>query len=269
MMALTKDLAPRPALSRLSMMLRPTALDVVISPAFLESKERLAYHSIPFPQAMPTLQAFEECVYANPLLLADFASVDLLIDTPRYLLAPTAVISDDMCIDMLQGVWPSAADFAVSALADSDMSLMMAPADGILPFIRRTWLDAAICHPLHPLASYFARQGYEGSAICVSLEQGATYCVVFDGGRLVGVNSSASEAVPDRAYHLLATAKAYSQDHLSTWFMLSGDLALRNDVSAILRQMNCRVMAAPFPAAALAAGSDATIAPFPLIVTIY
>ena len=269
MTVLNKDMAPKPALCRLSMLLRPAALDVLISPIYAEAGGRLLYHTIPFPAATTTLAAFEECVYENPLLLADFGEVHLLLDADRYLLVPTDVVDDEICIDMLQAVWPDAADFAAAPLAGSDTALVMSPAEGVLPFVRRTWLDAEPLHPLHPLAAYYMRQKYTSFTICAALDTGGTGVVVIDGEKLLGANSTKMQSPSDIAYHLLATAKAYGKSHLDATYMLSGDVSLKDEVSALLRSMQCRVMAAPFPAAALAAGADSTVAPFALVATAY
>ena len=263
---ITRDMAPKPALCRLTMMLRASALDVAISSAYPQHPAGLTFCSLAFQQGAPLLEAFEECVYENPLLLSEFAQTDLLIDSPRYLLVPSSAATDDLCYDMLQAVWPDTRDFQACPIPAADSSLAMAPTDGILAFARRTWLDTAPTHPLCPLAAYFSAHAESELQLFAWLTPGSVYCLLYQDEKLIAANSANAACTADAAYFMLATASAYAADHTATRYLLCGDSALCDEASALLRNMKCTAAPAPFPAQVAAAD---THTPFPIIATIF
>lgn len=269
MATLAKDLITRPALWRMALCLRRASLDVVLSSPYDEGP--LVYRTLKFDEHLEPLAAFEEAVYENPLLLSDFSRTDILIDTPRFTIAPSEVGADDVRQGLLRALWP---DEALSVVAvpmhGTGETLLLGLDEGVRAFLARTFLDSAPGHPVSTLASYFAPMAEAGNApgrFFVNLRADGADVIGFVGGKLCVANAYAAATPEDTAYFVLASAQTADFPLEDGEIMLCGDMKARQQVAPILRDFAHKVMPAVFPSEALRLGPDAVKAPFPLIIS--
>lgn len=89
-----KELIGEPRLYNLAMRLEQDNLHVLLyRPGEPES---MVYRAIPLDTPAPTLESrLEETVYDNPLLLADFNHITVIVDTTRYAVIPDKATEGD------------------------------------------------------------------------------------------------------------------------------------------------------------------------------
>ena len=84
---LSKDMIPQPELWRCVIEMDESRLDVALFPPV--ETERLIHRTILLNPDSPSLdKAVQEAVYANPLLLSDFARIDVLVTTTDFSIVP-------------------------------------------------------------------------------------------------------------------------------------------------------------------------------------
>ena len=76
----------RPRLWRLALQLEPGLLSAVIWSTVEDST--LVHFSLQLDPTLPQAKALEEAVYAAPVLLSDFGSVDVVVRTNAYMPVP-------------------------------------------------------------------------------------------------------------------------------------------------------------------------------------
>lgn len=264
--ALTKDLVASPEHWRLAIRVGEQAVDVAINTPLED--HALIYRHFDLPQGIDPLAAFEDLIYDNPLLLADFGKVDVLIDTPRFTLVPSEIKSDELRADIMQAIWP---DPALTVLAEElpmGETLLMAVPAGLASFVRRTFLDGRISHPVGALAKYFALRSSQGNAskLYCRLRPDAVDMVGIAQGKLAVATTAEAPTPEDMAYFILATAQTAGLDLEADELCLYGSAELREQVAPLLRSMTRYVMPVIFPSEIFKAGSDALRAPFELMI---
>lgn len=263
---LTKDLVAQPQLWRLAIRVGEQSVDVAINTPLED--HALIYRHFDLTAGLDPLTAFEDLIYDNPLLLADFGKVDVLIDTPRFTLVPSDISSEDTRAEIVQSIWPDPALAIVEQALPTGETLLMAPEAGLLSFVRRTFVEGRILHPIGVLATYFAAHAGQSNAgkLYCRLRPGAVDMVGVAGGRLVAATSSEATVADDMAYFILATAQACGLSLDSDELCLYGDAELREQVAPLLRPLARYVMPVIFPSEIFKAGSDALQAPFELMI---
>lgn len=263
---LTKDLVAHPQLWRLGMRVSRQAVDVAINTPLED--HALIYRHFDLAPGMEPLAAFEDLIYDNPLLLADFGKVDVLIDTPRFTLVPSEIRSEDMRADIVQAIWPDPDVATLAQELPTGETLLMAVPSGLLSFVRRTFLEGRILHPIGVLATYFAAGSQHGTAskLYCRLRPGAVDMLGFTHGRLTVATTAEAPTVDDMAYFILATAQTYGLNLDTDEICLCGNPELREQVTPMLRQFARYVMPVIFPSEIFKAGKDALRAPFELMI---
>lgn len=248
------------------MAIRDDSVDVALICAAQDHS--LIYHNIPFDKSMPPLTAFEELIYENPVLLSEFAAVNVVIDTQRFMLIPAEIDSADARIDMMRAIWPDAALQIVDLeLPELSTRLLMAVEDGLLAFVGRTFLDARITHPIAALAEYFAPNAADGSnKIFVRLDADRADVIAFANGELRIANAFATPTAADATYYILAAAQSAGFSIADDEIFLCGDQKAREEVSPLLREFARFVMPLVVSSEITKAGKEALDVPFDLLV---
>lgn len=203
-----------------------------------ESVERsVRFSSVELPAAKTPLAALEEAVYSTPMLPADFASVTVMVDTPDFALCP-AGLDVDTLEAVARAMMPesSAADEAVTCGpfgAPADQTLVMLCESARLNFLRRTFANPRLSHPLAAVAGYLSHVNASGNPrrAWAILTADTLLTVCFDETGLRFANRWATGgSAANAAYYIMASLP---QD---CPLMIGGPAELRNAVADTVRK---------------------------------
>lgn len=204
---LTTDLIAEPGLWRLTLRLSATELHaLLLGPESCEHP--LLYHAETLTDE--TLQAVENAVYDNPLLLSDFASVNVILDFNTYTFVPKAV-PEVLVENIAQAMLPeSAGGRLLTTPLPGDMIQAGLYSADLMGFIARTFPDARLTQAVGVLAGwldYFNRQRGQSSHL-YALYRGEELMVVRFGGLGAPefINCFKAGSAADAAYYLLGAA---------------------------------------------------------------
>ncbi len=228
---LTPDLAPADLTRwRLTLKVSPSALSALILGPEGPDRAVIAHSE---PLADSTLEALENAIYDNPLLLSDFEQVNILISTSQRVIIPDEVPAD-MDEEIVQAMLPD---------SDGPRRLLSAPLPGAgriiaaidaetLSFLRRTFPDGQFTLAMAALVDASARLRPADEPVNVAFtEPGELSIISFDAeGRLTFANRFEVEGAPDCAYFILA-ALGPEAESLS----IGGNADLRNETIEQLR----------------------------------
>lgn len=234
------------------------------------------------PAAASPLRALEDAVYENPLLTQPFSRVTVLWQTPRFAVLPDFVTEPEQQAALLRAaVLPDegagtagdtapgseAAEVVCDDLGPLCSRLAFEVDAQSLGFLRRTFANPAIHHPLTPSALYFAGKHPQRprGKMLVNLRPGHTDIVVLGDHAPLLLNSYAVREPLDTCYFVLnarETLRLRDTDEI----IIAGENALRMSVSAVLRRYVRYVLPAIFPTTMFRAGRNALSTPFEIIV---
>lgn len=259
---LTREAVSDPHLWRLTLMLRPHAVEVAIMRT-VGDHEVISAH-IP----LESESDLEEAVYANPLLLAPFAHTDILVDTDSYTVVPAETARDAAAVEALRDIITEKSErlHVYTDHIDRSTAIIFTLAHSTANFISRTFGQVVPRHPLGVLARFFGQRARRGNTgkIFVHLTADTVEVIAFDTIGIAALTSFDTASDTDAAYYILAAARTAGLDVSRDEFLLAGDSTRRTAVSAILRKYASTVLPAVFPAAMHhASGLDI---PFQLIV---
>lgn len=189
---------------------------------------------IPLDKTLNPTLALEEAVYDHPFLLGEFAQVDILLPSGRFMAVPEGVDGDSA--ELLAR---DAGLFAPSGLpaekeaspahtlfmdkvgsVDAPLALMWTPEDSAAQiFMGRTWANPRFRHLLTPLVDFFTRRAAAHAsapeAIAHLRDTGGPpgtmaldlICITAE-GELNLVNSFTCSAPDDAVYYILAGCRA-------------------------------------------------------------
>lgn len=236
---LTKDTlceAPDTSLWRLYLRLRPDALEALLTgPESVGQSviyRRLGLSSPHQGDCTP----LEETVYDNPLLLGDFASVSMIIDTPRFVLLPSeaADTASKVVSFMLPGHDAPSDTVTCPLGAMGELTLAMQIDTRLLNFLRRTFTNPALHHPLTAAGNYLAHRNRTGdprrSYALLAPDQMLLFGFSAD-GTLRLANRYGITCAADAAYFIMAA----TADHTPAAMLIGGDNAMRNEITPLLR----------------------------------
>ena len=270
-----KELIGEPRLYRLAMRLETETLHVMLYRT--GEPESMVYRAIPLDAPGLTLEGrLEETVYNNPLLLADFERVTLLVDTTRYAVIPDmAAGGDTLFAEVLADrLLPDSDDERQPEVTFTPMSpggasvAMKLPAQ-LVAFLRRTFNNPDIYPAIVPLSRYFhdsSRIGHSGK-IYINLRPGSLDLLAFAGDRLDIANTFTFRESADAVYYIMSVRNMLMErDCDDRELLLSGDDTLREEITSVLREYVGYVMPATYPSTLTRAPKDALKAPFDLII---
>lgn len=258
---------------RLLMRLGVDTLDAVLYSPLHDGS--LMHRALPLdPAAESRLKAVEACVYDNKLLLGDFARISCVVESRRTVILPQGLDepADDDAAEARSLIFRSSfPDFeGETFLSPTGMAgtvMMSGDADGVLPFLKRTFFNVQISAHLSPLCRYFLSTAgrSSGRRLYAVLRAGAVDVVATDRGRLLMANTFDAPTASDAAYFILAARKLLQlPDTAET--MLAGVAAMREEVTPILRRFQPTVMPVIFPSVMFRAGKESLNSPFDLII---
>lgn len=229
--------------------------------------------SIPLDTAVTSrVEAIEEAVYDNPLLLNDFKRITVVSRSHDFCLIPTPVaavtnMASDIVTEMT-GVSDSSHKLIADNLPLLDISLCHMIDNGIYNFLSRTFNGVKFIHHLSALTRYghgtHRSTGTLNSHVFINDK--LIDIILLKGDRLLLVNSYHWQEPTDMLYYIMAARRANGIDNQSP-VVVSADHATRDHLMPLLRQYIPTVMPAIFPAAMFrAGGSEALNAPTDLVL---
>ncbi len=263
---LQTGLVRAPQMSRMTLRVNDDSLDVAIVSKVEDNS--LIYRHIPYTAtATSAIRALEEAVYDNPLLLSDFGQIDILFDTPRFIVIPEERADDDRAEEMLETLYPDIEFEPVTSRIPGGAVIAAAVNADIERFAGRTFADARRMHRIVPLCRYFGARNRSGNGgrIHVHLRPGFTDVIAYLHGRTMMANTFSSPSGMDALYYILAAAQNLRFDDSCDRMIVSGDNTLRDTLMPMLRKYYPHAMPAIFPSAMLRAGAAAMQAPFEML----
>lgn len=229
---LTKELIADTTLWRLILRISPKKLcALLIGP---ESVERsVIFHAEELGDT--SSKALENAVYDNPLLLGDFAAIDVVFSTAELVVNPrlSEMVRDDIVAAMLPD-FGEARRFESALFPGGEIDFAV-PAE-LFNFVTRTFAAARIHHSLAIDATYLSHRNMESAMAAKSYVlcegEGEMVLLTFDAhGAISHINRPQPSGATDCAYYTLLGADA------DTPIMVGGEPELRNGVCDILRKM--------------------------------
>lgn len=271
---ITNGSIEQPRLWRLALQLDKDALQAVVWSTVEDAT--LVHFSIPLDPTLPQAKALEEAVYAAPVLLSDFGSVDVVVRTNAYMLVPQGLDEETGEALMEYGcLSDDSGDVVVKAdrAAAPGIDVQWALDAGVSRFLARTFLNPdTYCHA-SVLLRYFSRKSVLGNS-------GKTYAHLHRSGAcrdvdIIAIGNDGAPAIvtthrcstdEDALYHILGTALQAGLDLRSDEILLCGSASDRDALMPLLRRYAACVMPVIFPSVAFRNGREALSAPFPLVI---
>lgn len=269
-MTLDKDLITQPQLWQLVMELTPSALCVMaFSPV---EHDAMISTEIALDPASTPLKAFQDAVYANPLLLSDFKVVTMLLPETRFMPVPHILSDTDSDRIIFRRAFPEdqaegATEILREELPGMDADILMEVNTQLLGFIRRTFNNPRITHALAPQALYFngINRLRSRGKMFVNLRGSRCDVVVLGDGAPLLLNSYPVNHPLDAVYFVMAI-RSTLDIHPEEEIILAGDTASRAAVTSLLKRYVRYVIPAIFPSVMFRAGNASLRTPFEMIV---
>jgi hypothetical protein len=265
---LNKEMIEKPSLWRLTLLLDDDSL-VVVANSTVEDAS-LLHVRLPYDAAAASpLRALEDVVYSNPLLLSDFAKVECVVRSRRFLVMPANEVDAPTREAVASKLWGDDDVTVVTDRIDTvGIDIVAAIDSKIINFLTRTFNNPRIVHHLTPLALYFSRKSRLGNSgkMYVNIRRGALDAIVFGADGLKLLNSYDYHEREDAIYYIMVAAQTAGFNFDDDEMLICGDVALREAIMPELRRYINYVMPVIFPSAMFRAGREAMNAPFELIV---
>lgn len=271
---LDKETVKSPQRSRLGLSLDRGTLHVLIKDSIADAP---VYARFQLDMSLGSAtKALEEIIYNNPVLLSDFAKVDVVLHSTDFVSVPDDIVKSGM-------EFSEAVVNASIADADSENSATFeAPVQGsgatiianddrdLINFIRRTFNNPTITHSLAVLAQYYITASTLGTAgkMYVNLHDDRLDIAIFGDEGLSLLNTFSYDDPMDAIYYIMATRSSLGIDQTSGELFLSGEASLRETITPTLRSYLGYVMPLVMPAQLIRAGAAAMEAPFDLTLLI-
>ncbi|MCH5222160.1 MAG: DUF3822 family protein [Muribaculaceae bacterium] len=264
----------QPRLWRLAMQIEGDAIRAALWSIVEDSS--LRQFTLPLDPTLSPVKAIEEAVYSTPLLLSDFAKVDVILRTQAYTVVPKGLdeearqkalrylcLSDDS--DQQQEFFHDIEECSAMVLSSAD--------DELCGFLARTFRNPKIHSHISVLMRYFGRQSLLGNRAKLythlhkSGENMQVDIVATDSsGRLMLAVTYGVSTIDDILYYVLASARQSGFNLAQDEILLCGNSGMRDVLMPRLRRYATFVMPLIFPSAALRNGREALNAPFPIVI---
>ena len=255
---LEPNLVPNPQTCRMALRVSPEALDVVIVSRVNDNA--LIWRRLPMPDSADADGAIS---------VSDFAAVDVLIDTPRFMAIPNETAADTGKVEEIFGsLYPDDEQDVIVSRATDDAAIAFSADPALTAFLRRTFgAGVRISHVIAPLVRFFAiktRLGNNGT-LHLHMDGRRATLVAFGREGLLMANTFRVNAAEDAVFYTLTAAHHLGFDNATDRVIVSGDSDLRDSVLPLLRRSLSYVMPLIFPSDIFKLGRDALRAPFELI----
>lgn len=267
---LDSSLIANPRLYNLILRIERARLDIMIYSG--ADDDSLIYRNIALEPAMPLIDALEEAVYDNPVLLGDFNSIKILLATTDYAIVPQWVGDDENLLEetvrRLLVNDDEETELIASHVPNLEVYDIIRPEVRLLAFIRRTFNNPVIMHHAIPLMRYFHYSEKLGTAgkIFVNLRNDSLDIISFDSDSPRLVNSFRFRDTMDAVYYILACREQLKGNGSDHEILLAGNSEVREAITPVLRKYVGYVMPVIFPSTMFKAAKDTMKAPFDLIV---
>lgn len=265
---LNKDLLADTSFCQLGLRLGADALDAMIYNPLEENS--LIVRNFPIGASGESrLKDIENIIYDNPLLLNDYSKVNIIVETPDFIIVPDSISSEDTLRSLVEAAHPDLPEDApliVNPLDNFGAKITTALSLQESNFIGRTFYNARIANAFVPLIRYFASQLNEGGTIrtFINVRPDSADIVVLSHNRLYLANRFRYRDAADLQYYALAATDP------SLWqcdgICITGSRLLRDELIRGLRQFRQQVTPLIFPSAMYSAGRASLNAPFDLII---
>lgn len=258
-----------PRLWRLSLLINGETMTAVLNSTVADAS--LFHFSIPLNPTLAPAKALEEAIYATPMLLADYARIDIFCSTESYTVVP-AGLSKESAVISGELAHIAEPDVDCSTHIDdtaTDARIVWAQSAQLTNFLGRTFRNVPLRAHISPLLHFFHSRAESGNGpkLFVHLTPNKIDVVAFDtGAHLLHCSTHTITGVNDAVYYILAIADRHGMLPDNADILLCGDALMRQNILPMLRRYTNSAMPMIFPSAALRAGRDAFSAPFPLIV---
>ncbi len=218
------------------------------------------------------IKSLENAVYDNPLLLSDFAHTAVLMETDKYLLIPECVTDTELQERLFAEAHPDYNPDEVELITDDVMPLhakmLMAVDKKLLGFIRRAFVNPRIYNHQTPLLRYFSDRRRHGNnaKMFTHLRKNSIDVIVYDNDGLRMANTFRFATIDDAIYYILAVRQEMGLNPEADELLISGEPALRKQITDTLKKFIALVMPVIFPGVLFRAGKCALNVPFDLIV---
>lgn len=267
---LDTSLIANPRLYNLILRIERARLDIMIYSG--ADDDSLIYRNIALDPATPLIDALEEAVYDNPVLLGDFNSIKILLATTDYAIVPQWIGDDEHLLEETARRLLVNDDEETELIAASLLHLgvcdIIKPEVRLLAFLRRTFNNPVIMHHVIPLMRYFHHSEKLGTAgkIFVNLRNDSLDIISFDSDSPRLVNSFRFRDTMDAVYYILACREQLKGNGNDHEILLAGNSEVREAITPVLRKYVGYVMPVIFPSTMFKAAKDTMKAPFDLIV---
>lgn len=205
---------------------------------------------LPLPAGSDLVHELERAVYAHEELLQPFKRVYVVLPSSHHLLVPAEVSTHSDNSVFFTSMYPHSDEYIVESRMPHTGTLMLSGCDKrIAAFIMRTFDRPTLLHPLTPLCEYFYRKSRLGNQrkMYVHLYRGVADVVCFGREGLLLANSFPFRHPNDVAYHILHVWKELGLDQRKDEVHLAGDIEIRKELSALLRNYILTVLPVIFP----------------------
>lgn len=219
------------------------------------------------------VRALEETVYDNPLLVAPFGRVDILLRSADTMAIPAGLGADAVRTALAAPIMGVDTDThtVVADAVDENYALAYPVRTAVLNFLRRTFDGASMAHPLTALARYFGQRSILGNSgkLYVNIRPGGLDLLAWAAGGPAALTSVSADTVDDMVYFILAVMQRAGLSTADDQILLCGDAGIRAGLMTQLRRFAASVMPVIMPsAAALLAGPDLQSVPFEILTLI-
>ena len=252
---LSKDMIPQPELWRCAMEFGSDRLDVALFPPV--ATERLIHRTILLnPDAPSHEKAVQEAIYANPLLLSDFARIDALIDNSEFAVVPSETAQKVEPEAILESASVDLTDKIVEvSQPDDSISIVFAVPAALAGFIRRTFFNVRINHSLAPLIA----TRLHTPAVFASITDTKVDIIATDDNNLLLANSIRCSAPEDATYYIVAVRNNMPIEQPA--IILAGNSSKTDTIETYLTKYAVAPERAEVPTALARLGKDAMTLP--------
>lgn len=206
---LDKDLITQPHLWTMGLLIGRKSIGAMFVPPV--DADDIIYRSIPLdPAAKTPLRAIEDAIYDNPLLLNSYRHVSATVDTDSFIILPDGLGDDGAAyapraIRLAAGLDDANGEPAsvVTTAAATDTSLHMELPVDLAGFLRRTFFNVNLTHPLAPIARWLSKRPDAEPCMVAALRDDRLDIVAMNGPRLLLANTFTVDGSADAAYRVL------------------------------------------------------------------
>lgn len=214
------------------------------------------------------IDAVEQIVYSHEILLQPFKRVYVVIDSTHFTFVPDELATERDKSAYYRALFPDDADHCVVAcrLPHTGAVLLSGVADRLVSFVQRTFDRPTLLHPLVALCEYFYLKSRIGNQrkMYVHLNKGRVDIVCLGREGLLMANTMNYRHSNDAGYHILNVWRQLGLDQRVDEVHIVGDIEVRRELSALLRNYIHTVIPVIFPSHSLVLGSDVMQIPFDL-----